>query len=225
MRHIFSISFYLVVFLLIGQCLYAQVPSNDTISAAVLPKDTVQAKKPVLTTLEDSTKKRARTAAIRSAMLPGLGQIYNKKYWKLPIVYGALGVTGYIFFDNLKTYREYRFAYSARFKAAKLNATAADSADYYKLKPEYKLYQPESIRSARDRFRKYIDYSVLFFVVFWGLNVVDATVDAHLKGFDVSPDLSLHIRPGHSDMAGTNGLSLVLAVKDKRTIAKLPTFK
>jgi hypothetical protein len=44
----------------------------------------------------------------------------------------------------------------------------------------------------------------------WGLNVVDATVDAHLKAFDVSPDLSLQIKPGHSEMAGTNGLSLVL---------------
>jgi hypothetical protein len=229
MHYFFQISFnnklvFIVVLLLTGQCLFAQL-KGDTISAAVLPKDTIGVKKTVPTSLEDSTKKRARTAAIRSAMLPGLGQIYNKSYWKLPIVYGALGVTGYIFFDNLKTYREYRFAYAARYKAAKLGATAADSADYYKLDPRYQVYQPESIRSARDRFRKYIDYSVLFFVVFWGLNVVDATVDAHLRGFDVSPDLSLYIKPGLSEMAGTKGLSLVLAVKDKRTITKLPTFK
>jgi hypothetical protein len=230
MQYFFQISFsrklvYIVVLLLCSQCVFAQL-KGDTISAAVLPKDTTHpVKKTEKLTLEDSTKKRARAAAIRSAILPGLGQIYNKSYWKLPIVYGALGVTGYIFFDNLKTYREYRFAYSARFKAAKLGATAADSVDYNKLKPEYKIYQPESIRSARDRFRKYIDYSALFFIVFWGLNVVDATVDAHLRGFDVSPDLSFRIKPGHSEMAGTNGLSLVLAVKDKRTYPKLPTFK
>ncbi len=162
-----------------------------------------------------------RKAAIRSAILPGLGQIYNKKYWKVPIVYGALGITGYIFIDNIKTYKEYRFAYAARYKASQ-GTTAADSIDYNKLKPQYRLYQPESIREARDRFRKYIDYSALFFVIFWGLNVVDATVDAHLKHFDVSPDLSLQIRPGHSDMAGTNGLSLVLRLRDDKPM--LPTF-
>lgn len=166
-----------------------------------------------------------RTAAIRSAILPGLGQIYNKKYWKLPIVYGALGVTGYIFVDNIKTYREYRFAYNARYKAAQAGATAADSADYYTLDNFLQRVSPESIRTARDRFRKYIDYSVLFFVLFWGLNVVDATVDAHLKTFDVSPDLSLYIKPGHSELANTNGISIVLAVKDKRSQKLLPTFK
>ena len=52
-----------------------------------------------------------------------------------------------------------------------------------------------------------------FFIILWGLNVVDAAVDAHLKAFDVSPDLSLHLKPGHSEMAGTNGLSLVLTLR------------
>jgi hypothetical protein len=166
---------------------------------------------------KDSTiKKRVfspRAAAIRSAILPGLGQIYNKKYWKLPIVYGALGVTAYIFFDNLKTYREYRFAYKARILAS---TSPYDSTLYNQLKPEYKLYQPASIRTARDEFRRYIDYSTLFFILFWGLNVVDATVDAHLKGFDVSPDLTLKIKP-YIPTANTFGISLVLTTKNKHS--------
>jgi hypothetical protein len=166
-----------------------------------------------------------RVAAIRSAIVPGLGQIYNKKYWKVPIVYAALGITGYVFVDNISTYREYRFAYNARYKAALPLAQGRDSTDYKTLSAFYKQVSPESIRAARDRFRKYIDYSVLFFVVFWGLNVVDATVDAHLKTFDVSPDLSLYIKPGHSELANTNGINLVLAVKDKRSQKLLPTFK
>jgi hypothetical protein len=153
-----------------------------------------------------------RTAAIRSAILPGLGQIYNKKYWKLPIVYGALGITGFIFLDNIKTYKEYRFAYAARYKAEQA-PPLQDSTEYNQLKEIYKLISPESIRAARNRFRQYVDYSALFFIVFWGLNVVDATVDAHLKSFDVSPDLSLQIKPGHSEMAGTNGISLVLHIR------------
>jgi hypothetical protein len=50
----------------------------------------------------------------------------------------------------------------------------------------------------------------LFFILLWGLNVVDAAVDAHLKSFDITPDLSLLLRPGHSELANTHGLSLVL---------------
>ena len=90
-----------------------------------------------------------------------------------------------------------------------------DSTDYFKLSPEYQtLYSLESIKANRNQFRRYIDYSVLVFVLFWGLNVVDATVDAHLKSFDVSPDLSLKFKAGHSEMAGTNGVSLVLTIKN-----------
>jgi hypothetical protein len=157
-----------------------------------------------------------RTAAIRSAILPGLGQVYNKKYWKLPIVYGALGVTGYIFADNIKTYKEYRHAYGVRYRYSQATATAADTADYNALLPLYRVVGVDALRSGRDRFRQYIDYSVLFFVLFWGLNVVDATVDAHLKGFDVSPDLSIFIKAGRSEMAGTNGLSLVMPLGQKK---------
>ena len=165
---------------------------------------------------KDTTVKKhsPKIAATRSAMFPGLGQIYNKKYWKLPIVYGAMGVSTYIFLDNIKTYREYRFAYNARYKAS-LPAPRTDSADYFKLDNIYKIIQPESIRAARNKFRQYVDYSVLFFILMWGLNVVDATVDAHLQSFDVSPNLSLSIEPGRSQMAGTNGISLVLHIGKK----------
>jgi hypothetical protein len=92
-----------------------------------------------------------------------------------------------------------------------------DSALFPQIKRELQPLSEESLRFYRNQFRRDIDYSVLFFVVLWGLNVVDAAVDGHLKSFDVSPDLSLRIKPGHSDMAGTNGLSLSLAFKDKRT--------
>jgi hypothetical protein len=153
-----------------------------------------------------------KTAAIRSAILPGLGQIYNKKYWKLPIVYAALGVSGGIFIYNLSNYRNTRFAYAAKYKASQPGATAADSVDYFKIKSPFERYSLATLRYYRDSFRRDIDYSALVFIILWGLNVVDATVDAHLKAFDVSPDLSLKIKPGHSQMAGTNGLSLVLNI-------------
>jgi hypothetical protein len=175
------------------------------------------------TTIEtDSTKEKTkkkikvydpRKAAIRSAILPGLGQIYNKKYWKLPLVYGALGTTAGVFFFNYTNYKDTRFAYKAKYNASRPGATAADSAELLKIKPPLERYSLETLRYYRDSYRRDIDYSVLFFLLFWGLNVVDAAVDAHLKAFDVTPDLSLKIKPGRSQIAGTTGLSLVLAFR------------
>jgi len=160
----------------------------------------------------DTSKQKVynpKVAARRSAIIPGWGQVYNKKYWKLPIIYGGLGVTGYIFVNNIKIYKEYKFAYSARIKA---EPPTLDSTDYHQLDEIYKVLSPGSIRSARDEFRRYVDYSALVFLLLWGLNVVDAAVDAHLKNFDISPDLSLQVRPGYSEMAKTNGVSLVLKI-------------
>jgi hypothetical protein len=151
-----------------------------------------------------------RKAAFRSAVLPGWGQIYNKKYWKLPIVYGALGVSAGVFVFNLKNYRELRQAYKARVLAA---GRPPDSTLYFQIDPKFRRFAAEDLRYYRDEFRRNIDYSVLAFMLLWGLQVVDATVDAHLKTFDVSPDLGLRFRAGYSEMAGTNGVSIILAFK------------
>ena len=164
---------------------------------------------------KDSTIKKPhspKVAAIRSAIFPGLGQIYNKKYWKLPIVYGALGVSAGVFIFNFKSYRDTRFAYQAKYKAS-LPPPQRDSTDYFKIRSDLVPLSLESLRFYRDQYRRDIDYSALVFLLLWGLNVVDATVDAHLQSFDVSPNLSLKIKPGHSEMAGTNGLSLVFTLK------------
>lgn len=150
-----------------------------------------------------------KKAALRSAILPGLGQIYNKKYWKLPIVYGGLGVCGAVFFYNLTNYQDTRFAYRVKYN---MRVNLTDSALYSLIKPNLKPLPEENLRYYRNQFRRDIDYSVLFFMLLWGLNVVDAAVDAHLKSFDVSPDLSLRMKPGYSDMARTNGISLQLQI-------------
>jgi len=174
----------------------------------------------------DSVRKAfsPKKATIRSALIPGWGQAYNHKYWKIPIVYGALGITAGVFFYNIQTYRDLRFAYAAKYKAALPVKTPTstypgpyrDSTDYFKIKPIYLAYDANSLRLFRDEFRSNIDYSVLFFLFFWGLNVVDATVDAHLKLFDVNPDLSFKLKFGPSQMAGTTGLSFVLAFNKNR---------
>lgn len=154
-----------------------------------------------------------RKAALRSAILPGWGQIYNKKYWKLPIVYGALGTSAGIFFFNLQTYKDTRFAYRVKYN---MRVNGTDSALAPQIPDYLKRISENSLRSYRDSYRRDIDYSVLFFMLLWGLNVVDAAVDAHLKGFDVSPDLSMKFKPGYSPMAGTTGMSIVLNIGKKK---------
>ena len=150
-------------------------------------------------------------ATYRSAIIPGWGQATNKKYWKIPVVYAALGTTTYIFFRNVKQYNEAKNAY--------LNAVDGDPANDSEIpQPYFSLKdQPDRIKTFRNQVRQNVDYTVLFFILFWGLNVVDATVDAHLKTFDVSDDLSLQIKPGYSQLANTNGISIVLNIGKNRS--------
>ncbi|MBK8497171.1 MAG: hypothetical protein IPL50_20850 [Chitinophagaceae bacterium] len=109
------------------------------------------------------------------------------------------------FFRNTKQYREARDAYT--------NAIDNPSNNYLVPQPYFTIIdQPERIKTFRNQVRQNVDYTVLIFILFWGLNVVDATVDAHLKTFDVSDDLSLQIKPVYSQLANTNGISLVLNI-------------
>lgn len=158
------------------------------------------------TTADTAKKYNPNVAVLRSLMIPGWGQATNKKYWKIPLVYGALGTTGYLFFRNIRQYKDAKNAY--------ILATDNDPANDDQIKQPYFSVkdQPERIRVFRNAVRQNVDYSVLFFMAFWGLNVADAAVDAHLKTFDVSDELSLRIKAGHSPMAGTNGVSLVLHI-------------
>jgi hypothetical protein len=161
-----------------------------------------------------SKKHNPKIATLRSIILPGWGQAYNRKYWKIPIVYGALGTTAGVFFYNLKTYKLLRKAVALRSDTIAANDNQVD--------PQFINLSTESIRSYRNEFRQNIDYSVLFFLIIWGLNVVDATVDAHLKAFDVSPDLSMKIRPGLNSANNGPGISLVFFFKDRHSKVLLP---
>jgi len=152
-----------------------------------------------------------RTATLRSAMIPGWGQIYNKKYWKLPLVYGGIGITAGVFQYNVKNYNLLRQAFSYRTDTISANDALID--------PRFKNLSTNAIQSYRTSFRQNVDYTVLFFIAFWGLNVIDATVDANLKAFDVNDNLSLQIKQGYSPMANTTGLSLVLDIHSKKMYA------
>ncbi len=169
--------------------------------------DSVKVKKAVV----DSTGKKKhspRKATLYSAILPGLGQVYNRAYWKVPIVYAALGITGAVFNYNRKEYNKIKFAYFALINQ--------DTAQYKFVDAQLKKFvdagDTYSLQKYRNEFRKNIDYSVLFFILFWGLNVVDATVDGHLKEFDISNNLSLRIKPTFNSLPSTAGVSFVFTI-------------
>ena len=201
------LSFFIIfLFVLSGNVFSQDAPPDNK---PVLKKDSVVS----TSNKTDTAKKKVhspRKAAIRSAILPGLGQIYNQKYWKVPIVWGALGITGSIFVFNLNQYHDTRFAYTTKYN---MRVFKTDSAKYDDIRNDLKPLSEESLRYYRDQYRRDVDYTAVFFILIWGLNVVDAAVDAHLKSFDVSPDLSFKIKPGYSDFAKTNGLSLIFTFK------------
>lgn len=186
---------------------------RDTL--AVRTDSTTSTKNPALTkdtgivitragdTLKVVPKHDPRKATLRSLILPGWGQAYNKRYWEIPIVYGALGITAAIYLYNDKWYKRCRNAYDI-----KVNA---DTGRFTQIDPKLQPLSTNSLQVYRNAFRRDRDYSALWFVVFWGLNVLDATVFAHLKDFDVSEDLSLQVNPVITN--NSKGVSLALSFK------------
>lgn len=126
----------------------------------------------------------AAKAGFYSALFPGLGQIYNKKYWKLPIVYGAFGVSvGFIIFNQNKV-NCYEDQYFLRQEGIQSNCQDRDES-----------LSDEQILEQREYYRKNLEVSYIAAGIVYALNIIDAIVDAHLYNFDVSDDLSMHINP------------------------------
>jgi len=178
-------------------------PKKDSASVVLAKKDSVT-----------KAKHDPRKATIRSAIIPGWGQAYNHEYWKIPIVYGALSIPAATFVYNNNWYHRTRDAYNILVNHGDTNA----------IYPRLKGISPESLQYYRNSFRKDRDYSVLFFLLAWSLNIVDATVFAHLKDFDVSRDLSLHIQPDFNVNTKSPSLGLVLNYKTPHKKQLPPSF-
>lgn len=121
---------------------------------------------------------RPAKAAFYSAIFPGLGQIYNKKYWKLPLVYGAIGTSIYFYIDSQKNYNIYRDEYKSRL------AGNTSSSEFLESLSDSQLI------SAQKQFQRNRDLSALFIVGFYVLNIIDANIDAALSQFNVSENLA-----------------------------------
>lgn len=119
-------------------------------------------------------------AAFYSAILPGLGQAYNKRYWKIPIVYAALGAGVYFIIDNNKKYNDYRDEYKAR-------VLGINDPNH----PTFSRLSTESVVRGQKFYQRNRDLSILITGGLYILNIIDANIDAHLLQFNVSDDLSL----------------------------------
>jgi hypothetical protein len=153
-----------------------------------------------------------RKAALYSTMLPGLGQVYNKKYWKVGVLYAGLGALTYAIVANNKNYQLHRSAYRIRMDGD--STTIDEFAD-----PASKEYMNDDFLLATTKgFHRWRDLSIFGAALVYVLNIVDASVDAHLFSFDVSDDLSLRVQPTYITTAGINrtnltGLSIRLNFK------------
>lgn len=178
------ISIGLLLFLIGNASVFAQAKTE----AVLKPKDTLKS-------IEIDPLTPAK-AAFYSAILPGLGQAYNKKYWKIPIVYGAMGTSLYLYIDNKKRYNEYRDAYKSRL---------AGNPD-----PNYDYLSDTQLISAQEFYQRNASLSGLFVIGFYVLNIIDANVDAALIQFNVNQSLSVRpeITPDAVTLKSNLGLTL-----------------
>lgn len=146
-------------------------------------------------------------AAFYSAILPGLGQAYNKKYWKIPIVYAALGTGIYFYIDNNNEYNRYRDAYKSRLAGFKNDEFYLDAQGNQLDTPRI---TDDGLRRAQKQFRRNKDLSLLITVGLYALNIIDANVDAHLLQYNIDENLTLtpHYNIHQLDAQSNVGLSL-----------------
>jgi hypothetical protein len=208
---VFRLFISLFVICFYANMLSAQSDKENLANANIFQKDSLT-RKDNLVNPAPPKKHVPRIATRRSAILPGWGQAYNKQYWKIPVVYGILAIPTVAFVYNNNMYKKTRFAYEALFKAQL--APNFDSTDYRRIDPQLRGLSISSVQTYRNAFRRDRDYSILWFILAWGLQVADATVFAHLKQFDVSDDLSMQLSPTFNPQTRTPGFGLVMSIRN-----------
>ncbi len=131
-------------------------------------------------------------ATLMSTFLPGLGQVYNKKYWKIPIIYAGFGVLGYFVITYSNDYQTYKNAYLESIQGVKDGKYSAYVAQY----------TADQLLASRDFYRRNLEINCIFTVLWYALNILDAAVDAHLYTFNISDRLSMRVEPAPLQFTG-----------------------
>jgi len=155
------------------------------IGSLILVSQGIQGQDMPLKVKEEPIKHSVGRAAIYSAVLPGLGQAYNKKYWKIPIIYAGFGVIGYFVVSNNNEYHDFEEAYKY---VANGDTTQTDN-------PYINKYSKDQLKEAMEYYRRNRDLSIIIGALWYTLNILEAYVDAHFFDYDISDDLTLSVRP------------------------------
>jgi hypothetical protein len=171
--------FLFILFCFAFRFLDAQEAQQDSVSISDTSTDT------------SVIKHSPRKAVIMSALVPGLGQVYNQKYWKVPMVYAALGTLTYFIIDYNKKYQKYVNAY----KDFTDNDPETNSFENINKLKDWTGDKKYLLKSYRDFYRRWRDLDVLIIAGVYVLNIIDANVDAHFFDFEIDDDLSLNVKP------------------------------
>ena len=125
-----------------------------------------------------------KKAILYSAILPGLGQVYNRQYWKVPIIYAGMAAAFIAYDFNNSRYQQYKKAYIARIDN---NPSTTDEF--------VGLYTDANLKTLQDSYKRFADMTILFTAVGFAIQSLDALTAAHLKNFDVSKDISFRFSP------------------------------
>lgn len=173
-----SIKYVSCLFLL----LFISFNKIEAINYSFSPPDTTEK------AVKKLSNKEAHKAAVMSAILPGLGQAYNKKYWKIPIVYALLAGSVTLFvFENSK-YEMYHKELQYRYANNHPDSSNTQISGNLNL-------SPTDLNTQKLVYNKYRDFSAVGILVVYALNIIDASIDGHFKTFDVSDNLSLNVKP------------------------------
>ena len=137
-------------------------------------------------------------AAFYSAILPGLGQAYNKRYWKITIIYTSLAIPAYYYFDMTKKYNKVRTAFKQRAVG---------------IEDEFSSYSDESLENAQVGYQRNRDSSLLFFIGLYALQILEASIDAHLLQFNISDKITFDPKWMRDNVSKDNYLGLSLNLK------------
>jgi len=194
----------IIIWLFVSAYTYAQIPivtdttgnQGDSTVIRILGDDTGATEISMEAPEHSPTR-----ATLLSATIPGLGQAYNKKYWKIPLVWLGLGAFGYFIIWNNDQYQYYR---------RNLIYEIEQDPDY----PNETNLNEATLKSARDQYRRNRDQLALYGILFYLVQIVDAHVDAHLIEFDVNQDLSVRVEPRYTPFK-TGGSQIGMSIKFK----------
>lgn len=186
---------FLFSFIILAFSLLANAQQQDSVlKSKVETKEEIVVKEKTGSLFRDTSKLQSpRKAILRSAIIPGWGQARNGKWWKVPLVYGGFVGIGLYYEFNQRYYKE--FLDESQYRK---NRDPNGETPHFKY-PQYEFVtNDQQIYSAKDFYRRNRDLAIIGFLAFYGINLIDAYIDARLATFDVGDDLTFKIQPSFS---------------------------